>query len=67
MQRTFGEIIKKFGLLDILVNNAGIAHVGNVLTTEEEDFDEMSLPNDKLPLPPITVNEKPSCGLLVEA
>jgi len=29
------------GSLDILVNNAGIAHVGNVETTPEEDFDRV--------------------------
>lgn len=35
--RTFATI----GKLDILVNNAGIAHVGNVLTTAENDFDKV--------------------------
>jgi len=29
----------KRGKLDILVNNAGIAHVGNVISTSEEDLD----------------------------
>ncbi len=33
--------------LDILVNNAGIAHVGNVETTSEEDFDRLLQVNVK--------------------
>jgi 2-keto-3-deoxy-L-fuconate dehydrogenase len=33
--------------LDILVNNAGIGHVGNILHTEEEDFDRLMQVNVK--------------------
>ena len=33
--------------LDVLINNAGIAHVGNVLTTTEEDFDRVLSVNVK--------------------
>jgi len=47
VRSTFDEIIKKFGVLDILVNNAGIAHVGNILSTGEEDFDEIYRVNVK--------------------
>jgi NAD(P)-dependent dehydrogenase (short-subunit alcohol dehydrogenase family) len=37
----------RHGRLDILVNNAGIAHVGNVLTTSEEDFERIFRVNVK--------------------
>jgi 2-keto-3-deoxy-L-fuconate dehydrogenase len=37
----------QIGRLDILVNNAGIAHVGNVETTTEEDFDRVYQVNVK--------------------
>lgn len=33
--------------IDILVNNAGIAHIGNALTTPEEDFDRVMNVNTK--------------------
>lgn len=33
--------------INVLVNNAGIAHVGNVTTTEEEDFDRVMAVNVK--------------------
>lgn len=35
------------GKLDIIVNNAGIAHVGNVESTSEEDFDKLFQVNVK--------------------
>ena len=37
----------KRGKLDILVNNAGIAHVGNVMSTSEEDLDRIYRVNVK--------------------
>jgi 2-keto-3-deoxy-L-fuconate dehydrogenase len=39
--------IKKVPHLDILVNNAVIGHVGNILHTEEEDFDRLMQVNVK--------------------
>ena len=41
VKETFDNIINSRGRLDCLINNAGIAHVGNVLTTKEEDFDRV--------------------------
>ncbi len=43
----FEKIYQQAGKLDILVNNAGIAHIGNVLTTSEEDFDKVYAVNVK--------------------
>lgn len=37
----FDDIVGKTGKLDILVNNAGIAHIGDVISTSEEDFDRI--------------------------
>ncbi len=37
----FQHVDKTIGSVDILVNNAGIAHVGNVIDTEEEDLDRL--------------------------
>ncbi|MBC7903054.1 MAG: SDR family oxidoreductase [Gemmatimonadaceae bacterium] len=37
-QSAIREVFASIGKLDILVNNAGIAHIGNVETTGEEDF-----------------------------
>jgi 2-keto-3-deoxy-L-fuconate dehydrogenase len=37
----FAGIAKAHDRLDILINNAGIAHIGNVLTTSETDFDQI--------------------------
>lgn len=37
----FNAAIARRGRLHILVNNAGVAHIGNVLTTTEEDFDRV--------------------------
>lgn len=45
--KTFENIYRQAGRLDILVNNAGIAHVGNVLTTSEDDFDKIYAVNVK--------------------
>lgn len=38
--RVVGAILQK-GPIDILVNNAGVAHVGNLETTPEEDFNRV--------------------------
>ena len=35
------EIFQEIGTVDILVNNAGIAHVGNLESTTEEDFNRI--------------------------
>ncbi|MES2593999.1 MAG: glucose 1-dehydrogenase [Verrucomicrobiota bacterium] len=43
----FAEISSRVPSLDILVNNAGIAHIGTVLTTEEEDLDKLYRVNIK--------------------
>lgn len=43
----FDIIAGREGKIDILVNNAGIAHVGNVLSTSEEDFDRVYQVNVK--------------------
>ncbi|WP_029060626.1 SDR family oxidoreductase [Labrenzia sp. DG1229] len=40
--RIVDEAIKVFGSLDILVNNAGRAHAGGLLTSSEEDWQEMT-------------------------
>ncbi|MGI9174296.1 MAG: SDR family NAD(P)-dependent oxidoreductase [Rhodothermales bacterium] len=47
VRRVFGEVVDQFGPLGVLVNNAGIAHVGNVETTTEEDFDRIYRVNVK--------------------
>jgi 2-keto-3-deoxy-L-fuconate dehydrogenase len=41
------SVFEKIGSLDILVNNAGIAHIGNVETTTEVDFDRILSVNVK--------------------
>jgi 2-keto-3-deoxy-L-fuconate dehydrogenase len=41
------SVFEKIGGLDILVNNAGIAHIGNVETTSEADFDHIISVNVK--------------------
>lgn len=41
------SVFEKIGSLDILVNNAGIAHIGNVETTTEADFDRILSVNVK--------------------
>ena len=35
------RLAKETGGINILVNNAGVAHIGNVETTEEADFDRL--------------------------
>jgi 2-keto-3-deoxy-L-fuconate dehydrogenase len=40
-QNQVAEVFAKIGPLNILVNNAGIAHIGNVETTAEADFDRI--------------------------
>src|SRR5437868_14597330 len=40
VQNIFGEILQR-GRIHSLVNNAGIAHVGNLETTTESDFDSI--------------------------
>lgn len=47
VKKVFDIIAEREGKIDILVNNAGIAHVGNVLTTSEEDFDRIYQVNVK--------------------
>jgi NAD(P)-dependent dehydrogenase (short-subunit alcohol dehydrogenase family) len=37
----FENILRRHGRLDILVNNAGVAHVGNALTTNADEFDRI--------------------------
>ena len=39
--RAFSEVEGAAGRLDILVNNAGVAHIGNLESTSEEDFDRV--------------------------
>lgn len=46
VDRTFGEI-QSHGGIDLLINNAGVAHIGNVETTSEEDFDRICRVNVK--------------------
>ena len=43
----FQEIETRLGTIDILVNNAGIAHVGNLQTTTEADFERVFRVNVK--------------------
>jgi 2-keto-3-deoxy-L-fuconate dehydrogenase len=40
-QDSIGTAASQIGKLDILVNNAGIGHVGNIDSTEPEDFDRL--------------------------
>jgi len=47
VKTTFDAIVSERGRLDCLINNAGIAHVGNVLTTSEADFDRVLSVNVK--------------------
>jgi 2-keto-3-deoxy-L-fuconate dehydrogenase len=44
---TFDAVAEKLGGPNILVNNAGIAHVGNIETTSEADFDKVLTVNVK--------------------
>lgn len=45
--RAFSEIERVAGRLDILVNNAGIAHIGNLESTTEDDFERVYSVNVK--------------------
>ena len=47
VKAAFADISARRPKLDILVNNAGIAHIGNVLTTEENDMDRLYRVNIK--------------------
>jgi len=47
VRATFQQIEAQLGTIDILVNNAGIAHVGNVQTTSEADFERVYRVNVK--------------------
>ena len=47
VEATFDAVAEKLGAPKILVNNAGIAHVGNVETTTELDFDRVLTVNVK--------------------
>jgi 2-keto-3-deoxy-L-fuconate dehydrogenase len=44
---TFDAVAEQLGGPHLLVNNAGIAHVGNIETTSEEDFDRIMTVNVK--------------------
>jgi 2-keto-3-deoxy-L-fuconate dehydrogenase len=41
VEQSFDQLVRQAGRLDILVNNAGVAHIGNVETTTEADFDRV--------------------------
>lgn len=41
------EVVAETGGLDLLINNAGISHIGNVETTNEEDFERLFSVNVK--------------------
>ena len=41
VQEVFDKIATEHDGLDCLINNAGIAHVGNILNTNEKDFDRV--------------------------
>ena len=47
VERAFAAALDTLGRLDLLVNNAGIAHVGNVVSTSEGDFDRLYRVNVK--------------------
>jgi 2-keto-3-deoxy-L-fuconate dehydrogenase len=47
VRAAFADAVARHGRLHILVNNAGIAHVGNILTTTEEDFDRVMRVNTR--------------------
>lgn len=46
-QQQVKEIFNSIGRIDILVNSAGVSHIGNVETTQEEDFDRLFKVNVK--------------------
>jgi 2-keto-3-deoxy-L-fuconate dehydrogenase len=39
--KVFADIESRRGKIDILVNNAGVAHIGDLVTTREEDLDRL--------------------------
>ena len=41
VQEVFDKLGADHGGLDCLINNAGIAHVGNIMNTDEKDFDRV--------------------------
>ncbi|HEV8244256.1 MAG TPA: SDR family oxidoreductase [Polyangiaceae bacterium] len=43
----FSQIVEQLGRIDILVNSAGVAHVGTLLTTDEEALDRLFRVNVK--------------------
>ena len=45
--QAFGVLASAAGRLDVLVNNAGIAHIGNLESTSEADFDRVYSVNVK--------------------
>jgi NAD(P)-dependent dehydrogenase (short-subunit alcohol dehydrogenase family) len=45
--QAFAALDRERGRLDLLINNAGIAHIGNVETTSESDFDRVYAVNVK--------------------
>ncbi len=47
VEAAFKTAASEVGPIDVLFNNAGIAHVGNVETTSEEDFDRIYRVNVK--------------------
>jgi 2-keto-3-deoxy-L-fuconate dehydrogenase len=47
VKNIIADIVSNHNQINILVNNAGIAHVGNVETTSEEDFDKLMRVNVK--------------------
>lgn len=47
VKRVIDTIVQQRSQIDILVNNAGIAHVGNAVTTREDDFDRVMAVNVK--------------------
>ena len=46
-QQDVVSLFNSIGVIDILINNAGIAHVGNVETTDQDDFDRVMNVNVK--------------------
>jgi NAD(P)-dependent dehydrogenase (short-subunit alcohol dehydrogenase family) len=47
VESAFAALDAHFGRIDILVNNAGVAHVGNLLSTEESAFERVQRVNVK--------------------
>jgi NAD(P)-dependent dehydrogenase (short-subunit alcohol dehydrogenase family) len=45
--QAFASLDREQGRLDLLINNAGIAHIGNLETTSESDFDRVYAVNVK--------------------